>query len=139
MVALVQDALDLRVDFQVIEINKVLTIGKHLNEELRIHPKHLTFYLQVVVKRVVSLLPKLDLLQVDLYAHITHVQVLESDILIQVVCGPVSKVSEGVEDFFCPVLEEGFKVNEVLAQVRHELLHLPSLLDLKEVLVMLGV
>jgi hypothetical protein len=89
----------------------------------------------VEVQCVVPLLSELNLFEVDLNAYITHIDVLESDVFVQVVGAPVGDVSECVQDLFGPVLEKRFVVDESLAQVSHDLLDLSALLDLEEILV----
>ena len=61
--------------------------------------------MHVVVQLIVTLVSKLDLLEVDLDANITHVDIFQAKVLLQAVRALVSDVSERIEKFLCPVLE----------------------------------
>lgn len=87
--ALVQDALELGVDLQAVELVVVLPVGQHLYEHFGVHLEVLGLDLEVEVKGVIPLLAELELLQVDLDAHVAHEHVLQGDVFSQVVCAPV--------------------------------------------------
>ena len=69
----------------------------------------------MVLQGVVTLVAELNLLQVELDAHVRHIHVPESYIPAEVVGGAVSYVSEGVEEFLAPILEERIVTEEGLA------------------------
>ena len=52
--------------------------------------------MHVVVQIVVSLLSKLDLLEVDLDSNVTYIDVLETEVLLKAIGTLVGDVAEGV-------------------------------------------
>ena len=59
----------------------------------------------MVVQLIVALVSKLDLLEVDLDANVTHVDIFQAEVLLQAVRALVGDVSERIEKFLCPVFE----------------------------------
>ena len=93
----------------------------------------------MVIELIVSLIPKFDLLEVHLDSDITHVYVLQTQILLQTVRALVCYVPKRIEKLLGPVLEEGDLGQECLAQICEELLQRLALFDLKKVLVVVGI
>lgn len=60
----------------------------------------------MILQVVVSLLSKLDLLEVDLDTNVTHIHILETQVLLQAESALVGDVSECVEQLFGPILEQ---------------------------------
>ena len=75
---------------------RFVPVGEHLDQELGIHLEHLTLDMHVVVQIVVSLLSKLDLLEVDLDSNVTYIDVLETEVLLKAIGTLVGDVAEGV-------------------------------------------
>jgi len=95
--ALVEDALELRLQVQVVEVGGALLPSQHLHQQLGVHLKELALHLKVEVQVIVSWGLELHLLQVDLDAHVGHVYVLQGHWLVQGVRAPVRKISESVK------------------------------------------
>ena len=117
----------------------LISIGKHLDQELGVHLEHLAFYVHVVVQVVVSLLSKLDLLEVDLDANVADIHILQAEVLLEAVRALVGDVSECIQQLLRPVLEERYLWHECLSKISQQLLQRLTLLDFKEVLVVVGV
>jgi len=84
----------------------LVTIGQHFNEQFSIHLEHLALNVHVILQVVVSLLSKLDLLEVDLDTDVTHVHILEAQVFLQAESALVGDVSESVKQLFGPILEQ---------------------------------
>ena len=95
--------------------------------------------MHVVVQIVVSLLSKLDLLEVDLDANVTDIHILQAEVLLEAVCALVCDVAESVQQLLRPILEERDLWHECLSKIGQQLLQRLAFLDFKEVLVVVGV
>ena len=95
--------------------------------------------MHVVVQIIVSLLPELDLLEVDLNANIAHIHILQAEVLLESVSALVGDVSESVQQFLSPILKERYLRHESLSQIGQQLFQRLAFLDFKEVLVVVWV
>ena len=95
--------------------------------------------MHVVVQVVVSLLTELDLLEVDLDTNVAHIDVLEGEVFLQTIGTLVCDITESVQKFLGPVLEQGNLWHQGFALVSQELLERLALFDLKEVLVVVDI
>ena len=95
--------------------------------------------MHVVVQVVISLLAKLDFLEVHLDANVADKDIFERQALLQTIGALVGDIAEGVEQLFSPVFEQWDLRQESLALLSEELFERFALLDFKEVLVIFDV
>ena len=95
--------------------------------------------MHVVVQVVISLLAKLDFLEVHLDANVADKDIFERQVLLQTIGALVGDIAEGVEQLFSPVFEQRDLRQESLALLSEELFERFALLDFKEVLVIFDV
>ena len=62
--------------------------------------------MHVVVQVVISLLAKLDFLEVHLDANVADKDIFERQVLLQTIGALVGDIAEGVEQLFSPVFEQ---------------------------------
>ena len=84
----------------------VVTACEHLQKKHSKHIEHFGLLVQMVVNIVITLVTELHLFQVDFNSNVRHVDIFESDWLLQSVGASISNVSESIQEFLSPVFEQ---------------------------------